>query len=155
MRCARRHRWLGRAAAVLLAAVAAPVAAAAWSSQITAGPLPLSSETLVDPTNLAATNNKTPCKRNRASTLEVDLSWTATVSTNAGGYRVYRTNNSTGVTTQVATVTPVGAAVWNDTTGALAFSTSYTYKVQTYVQSWTTLTGGAAVAITTLNSNCA
>ncbi len=148
----RRRRVL--AVALVTVAVGAPAALASFSpSTIATGPLPVSSETLADPTGLAATNNKGVCKKNNAKTLEIDLSWTASTSTNATGYLVLRTDNTTGGTTQVATVTPVTATSWKDTTKQLAFSTSYTYTVQTNVHSWTS--PGATVTITTLNGSCA
>jgi hypothetical protein len=54
--------------------------------------------------------------------------------------------------TQVGTVGSAGSNGWSDTTKQLAFSTSYTYTVESTVGGWTS--PGATVTITTLTNKC-
>jgi hypothetical protein len=135
-------------ATIVAAAFAAPAALATWSSTAGAGPMTVSTATLADPTGLAAANNKNVCLNNTASSLEVDLTWTPTASPRASGYVVLRNG------TQVATLSGASTSGWNDTTGQLAFATSYTYVVESSVAGWTSPGTTATTAITTLAHNC-
>lgn len=142
------HRRAIVAACAVVAACVAPAATAMWSGTSTAGPMTVSTATLNDPTSLTAANNKSVCTNNNASSLEVDLTWVATSSPKATGYVVLRNG------TQVATVGGASSTAWSDTTGQLAFSTSYTYVVESTVAGWTSPGTTATVAITTLAHNC-
>lgn len=132
--------------AALAAAVGAPTALATWSSSVSTGPMTVSTATLADPTGLSAANNSSVCSKNTPSSLEVDLTWTATTSPRATGYTILRNG------TQVGTVGSASATGWSDTTGTLAFSTAYTYTVESTVGGWTS--PGATVSITTFGKLC-
>lgn len=131
---------------VVAAAFGTPAALATWSSSVSTGPMTVSTATLADPTNLTAANNSGVCIKNTPSSLEVDLTWTATTSPRATGYTILRNG------TQVGTASPASATGWSDTTGKLAFSTSYTYTVESTVGGWTS--PGATVSITTFSKLC-
>jgi hypothetical protein len=133
------------AVAVVAACALAPAALASWASSVSVGGMSISTATLVDPTGLNPSNG-TGCRRFRANSLRVDLSWTPTTSTRATGYVVLRNG------TQVASVGGASSGGWSDRTGDLAFSTTYTYVVKATVGNWTS--GGTTVSIRTLSSRC-
>ena len=144
-----RRRLVLAAVAAVVVTVVAPVALAGWSTSVSPtapGGLTLSTATLADPTSLAAASNKAVCTNNNAASLRIDLTWVATTSPRATGYVILRNG------TQVGTVTGASSTSWSDTTGQLAFSTTYTYVVESAVQGWTS--GGASATITTLSRNC-
>lgn len=136
------------AVVVVAAILTAPAAMAMWSSTLAAGPMTVSTATLSDPTSLTASNNPTVCVRNTPSSLQVDLSWVATSSPMATGYAVLRNGS------RVGTVSGASSTAWSDTTGQLAFSTSYTYVVESTVAGWTSPGTTATTTITTLGSRC-
>jgi hypothetical protein len=104
----------------------------------------VSTATLADPTQLKAA--KGACRIFQAKTLTVVLTWTPTTSPRATGYVVLRNG------TQVATVSGAGSTGWTDATGALAFSTTYSYEVQATVGNWTS--GGTSVSFKTPAWTC-
>lgn len=141
-------RRLLLAVCAVVAACAAPAAMAMWSSGVGAGPMTVSTATLSDPTSLTAASNKSVCLNNTASSLEVDLSWVATSSPKATGYVVLRNGSPVG------TVSGASSTAWSDSTGQLAFATSYTYVVESTVAGWTSPGTTATTTITTLSHNC-
>jgi hypothetical protein len=112
--------WVG----VLL--VVTPVAAA-WLQSATATST-FSTTTLAAPTGLSATRGCTLTVRHAS------LSWTATTSSWATGYVVWRKAGN-GAFTQLATVPSRLTTTYLDL--GLAASTAYTYYVTTTYQSWT------------------
>jgi hypothetical protein len=76
----------------------------------------------------------------------VSLAWTATSTTFATGYDVYRAVGA-GASTYLATVTPRTTVTYVDT--AVVLSTTYTYTVKTRYASWTkaSLTASATTAL--------
>jgi hypothetical protein len=78
-----------------------------------------------------------------AGTLQpkVTLTWTATTTTFATGYDVYRAVGL-GASTYLTTVTPRTATSYVDT--AVSLLTSYTYTLKTKYQSWTKASSTAA-----------
>jgi hypothetical protein len=97
------------AAAIAVVAVSATVGAslAAFRSITQNAGSSLATDTLVAPTGLSAAGNPT-----------VNLSWTATTSGWASGYRVYRGTAAGGPYTQVAQVTGVATTSYSDSPGA-------------------------------------
>jgi hypothetical protein len=77
---------------------------------------------LAPPTNPAATNGTT-----------VTVSWTATTTTSATGYRIYRSDTSGVQGALVATVTPRTATSWVDNSPS---DGKNFYIIKTYQQNW-------------------
>lgn len=90
----------------------------------------ISSATLSPASNLIAS---TSCGPLLSLTAKADLSWTATPSTFASGYKVERWLG--GVLQATTTVTPRTTTARTET--GLATGTTYTWKVRSYVQGWT------------------
>lgn len=90
----------------------------------------LASATLDPVSNLAAS---TSCGPVLSFSAKVNLSWTATPSTFATGYKVERWQGTTLQNT--ATVTP--RTTVTRTENGLATGTTYTWKVYSYFASWT------------------
>jgi hypothetical protein len=117
-----------RGAALLVGAVlaagalgAAPVTLARFTASISRG-ASFGTATLAPPTNLAGTGGTT-----------ASLTWTASTSAGASGYRVLRSATSGSGYGQVSSVTPVSATGTSD---APAAGTWY-YVLRTYFASWT------------------
>lgn len=111
---------------VVVLAAAAPAIATMGDSATSASTVTTSS--LAAPTALTATagcNGLLP---------KVTLGWTATATTYATGYDVYRAVGA-GPSTLLASVSPRTTVSYVDT--AVAVLTSYTYTVRTRFQSWT------------------
>jgi hypothetical protein len=145
------RRRLAIAVVIALVAITAacPAFAAFTSAIVPSGAgLTVSTATLADPTSLSAVNNAGACVNNNAASLEVDLTWVATASARATGYRVLRNG------TQVATVGGASATGWADQTGALQFATAYTYVVESVVGQWSSPGTVATATVTTLAHNC-
>ncbi len=85
---------------------------------------------LAAPTGLTASNGT--C--NALSSTRVNLSWTATTSTFADGYEIFRSTTNGGPYTSIATVTGAGTTSYTDAT--VAFSTTYYYVVQAKRNAW-------------------
>ncbi len=137
----------------VVVAIAAPVALAGWSSALSAGPLPVSSATIAAPTAAAATTIGAACTKHVASSMQVNVSWTATASTFATGYNVLRGTASGGPFTQVGSVGGQSTVTFTDTTGTLAVSTTYYYVVVATFASWTSANSNVA-SVTTPDTNC-
>ena len=90
----------------------------------------ISSAALSPAANPAAS---TSCGPLLSLTAKVNLSWTATPSTFASGYKVERWRGSVLQSTE--TVTPRTTTALTQT--GLATGTTYTWKVYSYVQGWT------------------
>jgi len=116
---------------VVLAAVGAaarPVSASFTS--VTTQQQAISSATLQPPTGTTATRGAcTPLLA-----VEVDLSWTATTSTFADGYEVFRSETSGGPYGSLGTVS--GAATTAFTDDTVEFATTYHYVVQATRNLW-------------------
>jgi hypothetical protein len=78
------------------------------------------------------------------------LTWTATPSTFADGYEIFRATGA-GAFVSLATVSGRGTVTYTDKT--VAFSTSYSYTVQASYQGWRSIASNAA-SITTPNNRC-
>ena len=126
---------------------AAPAAFGAYTSAAAAGPEALASAMLAAPTGLAAANGA--CIQNKS--IQVNLSWTATDSNFADGYRILRSTTSGGPYSLIASVSGLGTTTYTDT-GA-AFSSTYYYVVQAKKNAWTSTNSGEA-SLTTPNNHC-
>ena len=141
-----RSRALLLGAFAVAVVIVAPAAFAAWSSGVTAGPMPVSSATIAAPTGAAATTSS--CTKHNATTVQVAVSWTATSSTSATGYTIKRGTAAGGPFTQVGTVSGLNTVSWTDATGALQYSTSYYYVVDATVASCTSPDSNVATVLT-------
>ena len=92
--------------------------------------------TLAAPTGLSATGG---CAGTLAP--KVTLSWTATASTYATGYDIYRAVGA-GAPALLTSVSPRTVVAYTDT--AVSVLTSYTYTVRTKYQSWVTSSSSAS-----------
>jgi hypothetical protein len=81
-----------------------------------------SAATLNPPTGVAATGGAS-----------VSVTWTASTSTGATGYKVERATSLAGSYSQIATVTPISATSYPDSPAA----GTWWYRLSTYFQSWT------------------
>jgi len=130
--------------------IAAP-ALADWSSSFDAGSLALSSASIDAPTGTGAAQGS--CTRRDAAALTIVVGWTATDSAEATGYSVLRATAKNGPYAVVGGVSGNTVVTWTDTTGQLAFSTTYYYEVEATVQSWTSAVSTFA-KIKTQGMNC-
>jgi len=130
-----RRLTLGVVAGVV--AVASP-ALASYADSATASAT-FTTTSLAAPTGLSATGG---CAGTLAP--KVTLAWTATTSTFATGYDIYRQIGA-GAPSLLTSVSPRTVVGYTDT--AVSILTSYTYTVRTGFQSWTK-TSSAASATT-------
>ena len=145
----RRTLLIGMLA--VAAVILAPVALAAWSSSVTAGPLPVSSATIAAPTGAAATTSS--CTKHDPTSVQVAVTWTATSSNGATGYSINVGTSATGPFTQVGTVSGLNTTSWTDTTAQLQYSTTYYYLIDATVASWTSPDSNTATVLTP-DKNC-
>lgn len=128
-RCRLRRRLVPALVAASVALVGPAVAAWGSFSSSTKAEHTLSSHTLQPASNLSVT---TGCSLLVLGP-KADLTWTATPSTFASGYKVERWRGSTLEAT--ATVTPRTTTSLTQT--GLRSGTSYTWRVYAYYLSWT------------------
>jgi hypothetical protein len=147
----RKRRVFCVCALGVVLAILAPVALGAWSSSVSAGPLPVSSATLAAPTGASATTSA--CTKHDATTIQVTVSWTATSSAFASGYTIMRGTSATGPFSTVGNVSGQSTVTFTDTTGTLAISTVYYYVVVATFASWSSGNSNAA-SVTTPDNNC-
>ncbi len=131
MPAVRVRRRLALGAVMALVALVGPAAAVAWASFSTSAKAAhtLSSSTLQPASTLSVT---TGCSLVILGP-KADLTWTATPSTFASGYRVERWRGTTLEAT--ATVTPRTTTSLTQT--GLRTGTTYTWNVYAYYLSWT------------------
>lgn len=122
-------------ASALVVFLGTPSALAAWQDSSSAS-LPVATGSLAAATSLTATAGCT------VVVPKVTLSWTATTSTQATGYRVYRRTGA-GSYSLIATVAGRTSNGYLNT--PVSTSTSYTYYVQAYVGAWTADSATASV----------
>jgi hypothetical protein len=118
------------AAACMALAMQAAVAGASFSSAPSSPSMSVSTGTLAAPTGLGAQNVN--CQV--ATSTKVNLTWTATASTWADGYEVFRSGTSGGPYTSFGTVSGQSTVTYTDST--VTFSTTYYYVVQATKNSW-------------------
>jgi len=141
----RRSRLATLATIVLVGGALAAVASASWSTQVNAGPLIVSAATVSSPGGLTAASN---CVRNRHNW--VTLNWTATPSTFADGYQIFRALGA-GTPVSIATVSGLGTVTYTDK--GVSAQRTYSYTVQASCLGWRSVSSNTAT-ITTPNSKC-
>lgn len=101
----------------------------------------LDASSLQPPTNPAAAADGLNCR--------ISITWTATTSTWADGYKLYRSTNAGGpFDTEHATITPQSATSHLD--GGLAGNTTYYYQLRAYKGSWRSAATSTVSATTAL-----
>jgi hypothetical protein len=143
----------GGISAVVLALVAvallvsAQVALAVFTKVVTGGPLTVATSTLSPPSGVTASQFN--CRTNRTS--EIEVAWSATSSGYATSYTVERATASSGPYTALSSV-PIGKTSYTDSSGSLAYSTTYYYRVSAVYRSWSATS--AAASVKTLSKTC-
>jgi hypothetical protein len=125
----------------------AHVALAVFNDPAPGGPLTLITATLSPAKGVAAT--QVNCRLNKSP--EIEMTWTATSSTYATSYTVERATASAGPYTSVASVT-IGKTSYTDTSGTLASSTTYYYRVAAVYRSWSA--SSTVASVKTLSKVC-
>lgn len=148
-----RRRTLLLCVLGLAVAIAAPAALAGWSSSVSAGPLPVSSATIATPTGAAATTIGAACTAHVTSSIQANVSWTATTSAFATGYTISRGTAVGGPFTSVGSVSGNSTVTFTDTSGTLGLSTSYYYVVTATFANWTSGNSNVATVLTP-DKNC-
>lgn len=124
--------------------LAGPLAAAAGAGFVdtssTSG-MAVNTATLAPPTDLAAASSCVLLAP------QVSLSWTATTSTFAAGYDVYRTASGGNVYSKIGTVTGRDITTYTDLT--VARGGSYSYRVDAGHASWSTASGLVTISAPT------
>ena len=147
----RKRRVLCICAIGVVLAILAPVALGAWSSSVSAGPLPVSSATLAAPTGAAATTSA--CTKHDPTAIQVAVSWTATSSAFATGYTIMRGTSAGGPFSTVGNVSGRTTVTFTDTSGTMALSTNYYYVVVATFASWSSGNSNVATVLTP-DTNC-
>lgn len=125
----------------------APLASASFNGTNASAPsMSVSTASLSAPTGLSAVNQNCVV----LTSTQVKLTWTATSSTWADGYEVFRKTGA-GSYGSIGTVSGQSTVTYTDTT--VAFLTSYTYVVQASKNNWRSPDSGSA-AITTPTTLC-
>jgi hypothetical protein len=125
-------------ALLLVAAVGAPALASYGDSATAASTLRTTQ--LAAPTGLTATGG---CSSGLPKLPRVTLSWTATTSSFATGYDVYRAVGG-GTQTLLTTLSPRTVTSYVDS--AVLVATSYTYSVRTRYASWSKASSNASAS---------
>jgi hypothetical protein len=146
----RRHN---RVCVVILALVAiamlagAQIALAVFTHTATGGPLTVASSTLSPATGVNA--SQVNCRDNK--TPEIEVTWSPTSSSYATSYTVERATASSGPYTSVGSVA-ISKKSYADSSGSLAYSTTYYYRVGAVYRLWSTVSTVASVK--TLSKSC-
>jgi len=129
------------------ALVCAPVALAVFNKSTLGGPLTVSTSTLAGAGEVNATQSS--CRVNKG--VEIGVTWSATNSSYATSYTVERATASNGPYTSVASV-EISKRSYTDSSGSLAYSTTYYYRVSAVYRSWGT--ASTVDSVKTLSKNC-
>jgi hypothetical protein len=130
---------------VLVVGLSAP-ALAEWGVQNVKSQS-VSAGTLAAPTGTTSVNGA--CVRN--ASWHVDVSWTASASTFADGYEIFRSTTTGGPYTSIGIVAGRNTTTFVDTTPT--FVTTYFYVVQAKRNLWRSPNSNQAT-VTTLKKNC-
>lgn len=124
----------------------AGTAYASWSTSVSASNS-VSTGSLVAPTSLAAAHGTCQIAASEA----INLSWTATTSTIADGYEIFRGTANGGPYSSIATVSGINTVTYTDP--GRAFLTTYYYVVQAKRNAWRSSNSNQA-SITTKTAAC-
>jgi hypothetical protein len=125
----------------------AHVALAVFNDPAPGGPLTLITATLSPAKAVSAA--QVNCRTNKSP--EIEIAWSATTSAYATSYTVERATASAGPYTSVASVA-INKTSYTDTSGTLASSTTYYYRVAALYRSWSASSSSASVK--TLSKSC-
>jgi hypothetical protein len=128
---------------VLFAAAAlasAQVALAVFDKAASGGPLTVKTATLSPPGGVSAT--QVNCRNNKP--VEIEVAWSATSSGYATSYTVERATAGGGPYTALSSV-EIGKTSYTDSSGSLAYSTTYYYRVSAVYRSWSATSTSASV----------
>jgi hypothetical protein len=128
------------AVSVVAMLAGAQVALAVFTKAADGGPLTVETATLVAPGGVSAT--QIDCRNNKAP--EVEVAWSATSSTYATSYTVERATASGGPYTALGSVSSTKTS-YTDSSGSLAYSTTYYYRVAAVYRSWSATSAYASV----------
>jgi hypothetical protein len=120
----------------------APPVSATWQSSRSAGPQTVSAGTLAPPTGTDACVLLLPAT-------QVRVTWTATPSTFADGYEVFRSATDGGPYTSVGTVGGQATTTFTDTTATVL--TTYYFVVQSTRHLWRSVDSTQAAATVPLS----
>lgn len=123
------------------------LAFASFSSAPSAPAMTIASATIASPTSLTATNGTCTV----LTSTNVNLAWTATSSTFADGYEIFRSLTNGGPYVSIGTVADQGTASYVDATPL--FSTTYYYVVKAKKNVWRSVTSNQA-SVTTPSILC-
>lgn len=143
---ARRFIYVVLVAAIVWGHLDA-IAMGTFSSAPSPPSMTVSSATLAAPSGLGAVNQN--CVT--LTSTQVKLTWTATSSTWADGYEIFRSLVNGGPYTSKGTVSGQSTVTWTDTTPL--FSTTYYYVVQATKNNWRSANSNQA-SITTPSALC-
>jgi hypothetical protein len=146
----RGHRHISVVIVALLVGAtlaSAQVALAVFNKTAVGGPLTIVTSTLVAPATVTAAQAN--CRTNKNP--EIEISWSATSSSYATSYTVERATASSGPYTSVSSVA-VGKTTYLDSSGTLASSSTYYYRVSTVYRSWSATSSSTTVK--TLSKFC-
>jgi hypothetical protein len=118
-----------------------PPVSATWQSSQGAGPQTVSAGTLAPPTGTAACVLLLPTR--------VRVTWTATPSTFADGYEVFRSTTDGGPYASVGTVAGQATTTFTDSTATLL--TTYYFVVQSTRHLWRSVDSAQAAATVPLS----
>jgi hypothetical protein len=145
----RMRRSACGAALLLTVAVliCAPMALAVFNKSQLDGPLTVATATLAAASEVNATQSN--CRVNKG--VEIGVTWSASSSSYATSYTVERATSSNGPYTSVASV-EISKHSYTDSSGSLAYSTTYYYRVSVVYRSWST--ASTADPVKTLSKYC-
>ena len=146
-----RARLAAAAAAVAVALALVGVASATFSTSQSTGPQTLATASVAAPAGLTWTSD---CQSKGSTKWNyVRLDWTATASSFATGYEIWRGSGLSGTRTLIATVSGLGTTTWTDTT--VAESSPYNYAVRAVYGGWSSPDSGPVAQTTPKSANCA
>jgi hypothetical protein len=132
---------------VVTVLVCAPMALALFNKSAVGGPLTVATSTLAAASEVNATQSN--CRVNKG--VEIEVTWSASSSSYATDYTVERATASSGPYTAVTSVASSKRS-YTDSSGSLAYSTTYYYRVSVVYRSWNT--ASTADSVKTLSKYC-
>jgi hypothetical protein len=145
-----RARGFACGAGLLLAITVlacAPMALGVFNKGVLGGPLAVSTSKLTAAGEVSATQSN--CRANKG--VEIEVTWSATSSSYATSYTVERATASSGPYTSVASV-EISKRSYTDSSGLLAYSATYYYRVSVVYRSWST--ASTVDSVKTLSKYC-
>jgi hypothetical protein len=144
---ARRATCGGGLLLAIAVLVCAPMALAVFNKSALGGPLTVSTSTLAAAGEVNATQSN--CRANKG--VEIGVTWSATSSSYATSYTVERATASSGPYTSMGSV-EISKRSYTDSSGSLAYSTTYYYRVSVVYRSWST--ASTVDSVKTLSKYC-